>query len=220
MSIPRKIFQLWVGEKKLPDREKEWSAQMAAMNPTWKHALLGNELFDRYAADPYLRYMRAKGERIAYITDRLRVLLLRDEGGVYVDVDAQPLKPLDSLPIWDWPHVDFVYGTRNPGRKDVALWRGVPIVDNTFLASAPNGRMIGYIDSLWTAAQITGQDHAVNGHRTGIAIQTNHDHTCVGLNYRYIYCEESHPESLILHDSCNMESWVPEHLRRHNFAPK
>lgn len=212
--IERRIHQIWIGSHPIPAREKEWCAETARLNPTWTHALHGNELLTRYADDPYIRAMQLKNERIAFIADRLRVLLLRDEGGVYVDCDAQPMKPLDSLPIWDWEHVDFVAGIRSPQRKDVALHRAVPIVDNTFLASAKGGRLIGYIDSLWTPGAVTGENHAINGHRTGIAILEHADHTTVLLNHRHIYCETKYPESLIMHDSHNLASWVPEPFRR------
>lgn len=155
-----------------------------------------------------MKAMLGKGEKTAFVIDRLRILLLRDEGGVYVDADAEPVKPLDSLPIWGMPHVDFVAGLRSPSRKDVALHRAVPIVDNTFLASAKGGRMVQHIEALWTPTAITGENHAINGHRVGIAILEHASYDTVLLNHRHIYCETLYPESLILHDSHNLGSWT------------
>ena len=205
--IPKIIHQIWIGDKVIPDREFTWAAQMNEMNrSSWLHKYHGNELLERYGQDPFIKYMVAKKERIAFITDRLRVLLLQEEGGIYVDVDSQPIRPFDSIDVWN--RFDFVAGLRSPFRKDVALHRAVPIVDNTFMASFPNGRMIGIIAALWTPAQITSANHAINGHRTGLAIIENCDYTTCLLNHRYIYCEQKYPETLILHDTHNLGTWT------------
>lgn len=207
--IERRIHQLWIGPAPIPERERQWCEQTERMNPTWAHAVHGNELLEQYGQDPFIKAMLAKGEKWAFIADRLRILLLRDDGGVYLDADAEPVRPLDSLPIWDWPHVDFVAGLRSPSRKDVALHRAVPIVDNTFLASAKGGRLVRHIDALWTPTAIMGDNHAINGHRTGVAIMEHASYDTILLNHRFIYCETRYPESLLLHDSHNLGSWTP-----------
>lgn len=187
---------------------------MARMNAGWKTVLHSNELLEKYGQDPYIKYMVTKGEKPAFISDRLRVLLLRDEGGVYIDADAQPIRPFALLSIWDRPGLDFVYATRCTARKGVAVARGISFIDNTFMASVPNGRMVGILDRLWTPETVTGQGQVVNGGMCGRAIFDNHDHTCIALNYRYIYAETKFPETLVLHDGHNAASWVPEHLRQ------
>lgn len=204
--IPRIIHQIWIGHSPIRDRERIWCNQTFAMNQTWKHKLHQNDLLERYGQDPYVKYMLSKGECMAYITDRLRVLLLEEEGGVYIDADAEPMKPLDSVPCWD--NFDFVTGIRSPFRKDVALHRSVPLVDNTFMGSAKNGRMINALKSIWTPGQVISENEAINGHRIGLAIMQNTDYTTCWLNHKYIYCEEKFPESLIMHDSQNIGSWI------------
>lgn len=206
MSIPRKLFQAWVGSQPIPDRERAWCERMKGMNPTWEHRLYGNELLERYKDDPYVKALITNQEKTAFLMDRLRVLLLRDEGGVWLDADCEPKKPLDTLPIWDLLHVQFATGMRSPHRKEVALHRGVPIVDNTFLASAPNSHMVRRLLSLWTP-----QAPVVTGHRCGIAIIEAADHTCALVNYRYFYAEQLFPESIVLHDSHNLGSWRLDH---------
>lgn len=203
MSIPRQLFQAWVGPKPIPDRERAWCVRMCGMNPTWKVTLFGNELLERYGQDPYVKALIEQGEAWAFITDRLRVLLLRDQGGVWLDPDCEPKKPLDTLPIWDAAHVQFAAGMRSPHRKDVALYRGVALVDNTFLASAPNGTMIRRLDALWRP-----EAPVVTGHRCGIAIMENVDQNTVLVNHRYFYGEQVYPESIVQHDSTNLASWI------------
>jgi glycosyl transferase-like sugar-binding protein len=212
--MTRLLHQIWIGPSPIPDRERAWCAEMQRMNVGWRYRLHGNELLERYAQDPYIKFMVSKGEKPAFISDRLRVLLLRDEGGLYIDADAQPVRPFNNVPVWDKDEVDFVYGARSTARKGVAVSRGISFIDNTFMASKPNGRMIGILDRLWTPEAVTGQGQAVNGGACGRAIFDNQDWTCVALGYRYIYAEQSSPETLVLHDSHNLGSWRPEHLKQ------
>jgi Glycosyltransferase sugar-binding region containing DXD motif len=207
VKITRQIHQLWVGPKPIPDREHAWCEQMKAMNPTWAYTLHGNSMLEHFGNDPYIKFMLAKGEKWAFITDRLRVLILQQYGGLYIDADAQPLRPFDTVDCWG-DNVDFVAAMRSPNRKDVALHRGVPLIDNTFLASAPSGRLIGHISALWSPAQVTGTNNAINGYRTGLAVIEHSDNTTRILNHRYIYCEQRYPESIVFHDMHNLSSWT------------
>lgn len=208
--IPTLLHQIWAGPAPLPDRERQWCSEMGRLNWPWKHTLHGNETLERYGQDPYIKAMLAKGEKWAYVSDRLRVLLLRDEGGVYLDADCQPMMALKRLSIWEREDLDFVAAMRSPHRKEVALHRGVSLIDNTFLASAKKGRMIGKIEALWTPAAVTGEG-MINGNRTGIAIMEAIDDTVILLNHRYIYAEQAFPETIVLHDAHNLGSWRPQY---------
>lgn len=206
--IPRQIHQIWIGPKPLPVREKGWCEQTQRMNHDWSYKLHGNELLDRYAADPYIKHLLAVESELAFVSDRLRMLLLRDEGGLYVDVDAQPLRPWSSLKFWDRPEVTFMYGIRNPDRPGVALNRGLAIVDNSVLASAKNSRMAGRILEEWTPKEIK-----VNGHRIGRQIMRWTDVDCVALNYRYFYDMIPGPDAIAAHDGHNLGSWVQNPMK-------
>jgi len=207
--IPKICHQIWLGPNPIPERERAWCEQTAKLNAgSWKHQLHGNELLEKYGQDTYVRHMVSKGEKIAFLTDRLRVLLLRDHGGVYIDADAEPLKPLDSIPVWDMPHMDFVAGLRSPGRRDVALHRAVPLVDNTFMGSAQQGRMIHRIAALWTPEQVNGQNTMINGASTGKCVIEHASWDTCFLNHRFVYCTQIFPESLLSHDIGNLGSWT------------
>lgn len=207
--IERKCQQIWIGPKPIPDRERQWCAEMARINPTWKHTLHGNELLARFAADPYVKHLeteaRENPKKWAFLSDRLRILLLREDGGIYLDADCQPIRPLDSLPIWDRADLDFVAGLRSPHRKDVALHRAVPMVDNTFLASAKGGKMVSRIASLWSPSA-----PILDGHGTGVAILEHADYTTVLLNHRHCYSEQIFPETIVMHDTHNLGSWTSQ----------
>lgn len=201
--IPRLLHQIWIGSKPCPDREKFWCQEMARMNPTWKHTLHGNELLTRYASDPYVKVMQERQIALAFLSDRLRVLLLRDEGGVYLDADCEPVRALDSLTFWDRPDLDFVAGLRSPHRNNVALHRAIPLVDNTFMASAKGGKMISRLAALWSPSHLI-----IDGHATGCAILEAADASVILLNHRYIYAMEKFPETIVLHDANNLGSWA------------
>lgn len=202
MSIPRLIHQIWFGPDPVPDNIRSLCTQTEKMNNGWKYRLHGNELLARYHDDPYIHRMMEVGDKLAFVADRLRVLLLRDEGGVYIDADAQPISPLDSIPVWDMPHVDFVHGSRDTYRPGVALHRAIPIVDNTFLASAKNGRMANRLVSCYSS-----KTPRRNGHAVGCEIINHSDWTVVNLGFKYVYALERHPETLFLHDGINLASW-------------
>ena len=81
-----------------------------------------NEIMGRYGQDPYVRRLYAMKESLAFIADRLRLLVLRDEGGFWVDSDVDFQRPLSLLDkICARPEVDFVTGVRNPWRPHVAF---------------------------------------------------------------------------------------------------
>lgn len=205
MSIPRRIFQGWIGEKPMPEREQKWCAQMAQMNPGWEHRLFGNEILEKYGRDPYVKALLDLGKPKAFVVDRIRMLLLRDEGGIWLDPDCQPIRPLDTIKdVWDGPAA-FVAGFRSPDRPDVALHRGVTLLDNTFLASAKNSRMCQRILALWRP-----QNLIVDGHAVGVEIMRNCYSDVALLNHRYFYSTQNLPETIVLHDNQNLASWVKQ----------
>jgi len=208
--IPRRIIQGWIGPAPMPDRERQWCDQMKAMNPTWAYQCFGNEMLERFKSDPYVKAMVDRGRPWAFICDRIRVLLLQEEGGVWLDPDCQPIRPLDTLKIWDQPDVEFILSCRNPFRPMVALSRGVTFADNTFLASAPNSRLIRRIAALWRPEMMQGTQ-VINGNACGLEVLANLDGiTDRLLGYRAFYDLEITPATICLHDNANLGSWVQQ----------
>jgi hypothetical protein len=203
--VPRIIHQCWCGPKPIPEREKQWCSLMRKMNPTWDVRFYGNEILEVYEKDIYVRALISMEKPWAFVTDRLRMLLLRDHGGVWLDPDCQPIRPMDTLnPLWDGL-ATFVAGFRSPDRPQVALHRNVSLIDNTFLASAPNSRMCQRILALWRPTTVV-----VDGHAVGVEIIRNCHSDVVLLNHRYFYSMQNVPETIVLHDNQNLESWVKE----------
>jgi len=207
MSIPRKIHQGWIGPKPMPERETAWCAAMKQMNPDFEHKVFGNEVLDRYGRDPYVSELVSQCEAWAFICDRIRCLLLRDEGGIWLDPDCQPIRPLSRLDhIWNDSKVQFVTSFRHPLRPGVALHRGVTLADNTFMASAPGSRDIKRVMEAWTPLR-----PLVNGHDIGIQtlIYGEYPETA-WLPYKYFYDLTTGPDTLVLHDCHNSGSWCAQ----------
>lgn len=200
--IPKILHEVYIGE--IPAREAEFCQRMEALNPDFTYKLHRDELLEKHCRDPYVRQMISQNEPMAFVVDRLRVLLLREEGGIYVDADAEPVNPFSSIDhILNDPKVDFVTGLRNPWRPGVALHRQIPIVDNTIMLSAKNGRMVNRLCNLYTARSVIQ-----TGHSHGIEILRTADETTVLLNYRFFYDDTKTSEAIILHDDRNLSSWI------------
>jgi hypothetical protein len=205
--IPRIIHSIWLGGE-LPDQIKRFTSDMRRMNTGhgFTYTLHGNELRDRYSSDPYVRFLTESGEKLAFVADRLRLLLLRDEGGIYIDADAKPVRPFSLLNgLWESAPIGFAYGHRNPWRPNVALHRGVAFVDNTFLASGEDGWMVNHLLTLWTP-----QSKVVDGGALGKEILRKANWTCVDTGVEPFYSEQDTPNTICLHDSINLGSWVDE----------
>lgn len=203
MSISRNLIQIWIGDKPLPSHCAQWCAEWKGLHPKWDYKLWGNELYEKFENDHYVRWMKESGEKEAFISDRFRVLLLRETGGVYLDADTQPVRKLDSIEhMLNDKRVDFITGVRPPDRKFIALHRGVSLVDNTVMMSAQNGKMINRLCNLYRP-----ESKRQSGYTMGIEVLRHCDDTVRLLNWRYFYSEKPYPETIFLHDDRNLGSW-------------
>ena len=155
-KIPKIIHQIWIGPDKIPNHCLEFIKEMKEINPDFKHFLWGNEVFSRvYKDDPFLQNYIKQPEvyKWAHIADRIRLLLLRDFGGVYVDVDAKPIKSFDSSIFLKLnKNISFFAGYRNINPP----WND-KLIDCMILGSSKNSRIINsllemYVDVNWAWA--------------------------------------------------------------------
>lgn len=202
--IPRSIFQIWVGEN-MPMAYREWCARMKRMNPDFEYRLWRNDILDHYADDPFVAWMIATNERSAFLVDRLRVLLLRDFGGIYCDADCYAVRPFRMLDdLWNNPQVEFVAGMRSPDRPHVSLSApGVAFVDNTVLASSKGGVMANRLCALYRS---NSRRHT--GLSMGREVMRNADPSTVLLGWEFFYAETETPKTILLHDAINAASWL------------
>lgn len=201
MAIPRKIIQGWVGPKPMSPELQEYTRDMKRMNPDFEYIFFGNEALEKYASDFYVKHMISREEKWAYVMDRLRLLYLREHGGIWIDTDSKPVKPLSTLTFWD-RHWDFVTAHRSAYRDGVQVKRGVPVVDNTVMASIPNGRMVNKLLNLYDS-----RVPVRHGAHCGWEMIEHSDQDVFWAKPAIFYSMGPHPEAVILHDDRNLGSW-------------
>ena len=97
--IPKIIHQIWIGDVLMPSHYLEFIEEMKEKNPEFQHYLWGNEVLDRYKDDLFLQNYFKKSNIYGWknAANRIKLLLLKDFGGICVDVDAKPIKGFNSI---------------------------------------------------------------------------------------------------------------------------
>jgi len=95
MSIPKVIHYCWFGNGKMPKLTIKCIESWKKFCPDYKIVCWNEENFDinqnRYAKEAY------QAGKWAFVSDYVRLKVLYDEGGVYLDTDVELIKPLDAL---------------------------------------------------------------------------------------------------------------------------
>lgn len=202
MSIPKKIHQVWIGPKQLPEKYVEMTANMKAMHPDWEYKLWSHdEIFnDLYVDDVFLQsYVKEPDTfRWAFITDRVKLLLLRDFGGVYVDVDAKPVKSFNDILFKLTENQTFFAGMKAYSTQQA-------LVECSVYGAAPNSRIINlclkeYDDIRWAHGCLTFSNVIVN----------NLEEDMLLLNSKYFYDFELTDTTILLHE--------PAEIRLHSHS--
>ncbi|MES9901308.1 MAG: capsular polysaccharide synthesis protein [Sedimenticola sp.] len=131
-SLPRTIWFLWLqGREEMPWAVRRCCVSWEVRNPGWDFVFLDRETLAEYlieqiaSASPSFLTMQA-------YSDAIRVNLLREYGGVWVDATCFCSKPLDS---WIAPQVsEGFFAFRSPGgRRLLSSW---------FLAATRNSYVV------------------------------------------------------------------------------
>ena len=95
MSIPKVIHYCWFGKGKMPALAEKCIKSWKKYCPQYKIVCHNEENFDitenRYAKEAY------EAGKWAFVSDYVRLKVLYDEGGIYLDTDVELIKPLDKL---------------------------------------------------------------------------------------------------------------------------
>jgi inositol phosphorylceramide mannosyltransferase catalytic subunit len=132
-SIPRTIHQTWMTSQ-LPPPFAAYQAQWRALHPDYSYRLWtdadNDELVKRCYPAWYELYRSF--DREIFRADMARCLYLHQFGGVYADIDIEPLRPLTRL----LAQHTCLLGTE-PEVHAQRLWNKSRLVSNALMASTP-----------------------------------------------------------------------------------
>lgn len=104
MSIPKVIHYCWFGGKPLPKSAKKCIKSWQKYCPDYEIKRWDESNFD-VNCTPYCKFA-FENKKWAFLTDYIRLKVVYDNGGVYLDTDVELLKPLDDL-IKDGAYMGF-----------------------------------------------------------------------------------------------------------------
>ena len=97
--MPKKLHFFWTGENKLPNSYAYYEKKWRLLHPDWEiidwdMEKVNNELIKQNATI----LETIEGLRVnAMIGDVVRLLILEREGGIFVESDVYPLRPIDPI---------------------------------------------------------------------------------------------------------------------------
>ena len=104
MSIPKVIHYCWFGRGKLPKLAEMCIESWKKFCPDYEIVCHNEDNFDiyqnRYAKEAY------EAGKWAFVSDYVRLKVLYDEGGIYLDTDVELIRPIDEL-IKDGGYMGF-----------------------------------------------------------------------------------------------------------------
>jgi mannosyltransferase OCH1-like enzyme len=97
--IPKKIHQIWVqGEGDLPERYLNYSNLWKEKHPNYEYKLWDDYSLTSFINDFYPQYIsNYLSSNMTNKSNIGRYLIMHKIGGIYVDTDSYPLKPIDKF---------------------------------------------------------------------------------------------------------------------------
>ena len=93
--IPKYIHYCWFGGKPIPEKVQKYIDTWKKYMPDYEIIRWSEENFDvmniKYTKEAY------EAKKYAFVSDVARIYALEKMGGIYLDVDVEVIKPLDSL---------------------------------------------------------------------------------------------------------------------------
>ena len=129
--IPKIIHQVWVGGNELPAIYKFYQKTCKDLHPDWEYKLWTDKEVENWDFENKDLYNHTRN--YAEKSDILRHQILKDFGGVYIDIDIRCTKPLDPLHYL----YDAYFGLEFP----LAGW-GKPIIAPGIMASRAHHKIV------------------------------------------------------------------------------
>lgn len=167
-QIPRIIWIYWAqGWSQAPDLVKKCRSAWERMHPDWEIRALTDKNIEEYIdIESYIPGFYKKNLSKASKSDVLRMLLMYQYGGVWVDASSLPMKPLGEW-LWDHLQAEF-FAFSDAFRQDAPMiYPKDRMADTWFIAS----RNDNYIIHAWTKIMISflkDRDYAHNERGPGL----------------------------------------------------
>jgi mannosyltransferase OCH1-like enzyme len=95
-TIPKKLFRVWLGSNPIPELFNEWWDGFRRMHRGWSLITINDSNVGEFIPSNEIRDIIQASDSYATQSNIVRVLAIA-EGGIYIDCDFKPLKPLDIL---------------------------------------------------------------------------------------------------------------------------
>lgn len=206
MKLPKIIHQIWIGPDPIPEECKMLAYKMQEMHPDWEYKLWDNEaVFEgQFKDDPYLKDWKDKISsdyllQPAFISDRVRLLILKAIGGIYVDMDALAIKPFDTLLDKLNDNITFFAGASHGPSNEYGIVE--PIIDVTVLGAVPNCRIINKL--------LSSNDFPMSGLHISRDLFKYLDFDMAIFGKDYFYSDKDITENtIIIHEPIRLLSWA------------
>jgi len=94
------IHQIWIGPYEMPEREKRFVSKVKEKNKSYKHILWTNDNLPEFPDNLKELYATfEKAEDYVHQADILRIFLIAEYGGIYMDVDFDCVGSIDNTDI-------------------------------------------------------------------------------------------------------------------------
>ena len=91
MPIPKTIHYCWFGRETKPARVEKRIAGWEKRCPDYQIIEWNEDNYDISAAPPYIR-QAYESKKWAFVTDYVRLRVVHDYGGIYMDTDVEVIK--------------------------------------------------------------------------------------------------------------------------------
>ena len=97
--IPKIIHQIWIGSSEMPDREKKFCKKIKESHPDWDYIFWDNEKVSNLNPifQKKIRLIAEKTQTPSFVVDYIKLVLLYEYGGVFLDVDFDIISSLNDL---------------------------------------------------------------------------------------------------------------------------
>ena len=144
MEFPRIIHQIWLqGLVDLPEKYLNNVNQIKNYNPNFEHILWDEiQILEMFKSEPQLLKVYYKLLYLHQKVDFARYVILYKYGGIYIDIDVEPVRALENL-FREFNQYDLIVSFSNTDRlESYYLCQKSKCVNNGIIITKPENNVI------------------------------------------------------------------------------